>query len=170
VSAPAVVVAVMFAIWLFVTVVSQFERAKIFKLLDPFALIPLWTFFAPNPGTTDYHLLYRDIWRDGQVGHWKEVRLHTGRGLISTLWNPQKRRSKAFFDLVMALVQEAQRQPEEPRLLTISTPYILLINAVNSLPHTRFSTATQFLILQSHGYHAAQEPEVAVVSGVHQLC
>jgi hypothetical protein len=170
VSGPALVAAVVFAIWLLVTVLSQFDRAKTLKMLDLFGLIPTWTFFAPNPGTTDYHLLYRDIWRDGQVGHWKEVRLHAGRRLASTLWNPQKRRSKAFFDLVMALVQEAQRQPDEPRLLAVSAPYIVLVNAVNGLPHSRIAQATQFLILQTHGYHAAREPEVAVVSSVHSLC
>jgi hypothetical protein len=36
-------------------------------------LLPRWTFFAPNPGTVDYHLCYRHRLANGEFTHWQEV-------------------------------------------------------------------------------------------------
>lgn len=94
---------------------------------DVFSIIPSWNFFAPNPGTTDYHLLYRDKLESGELSVWREIPIDKEPSLLRAVWNPRKRKSKVLSDVVSVVNQStgqarnrafeiAQREFDEGRL------------------------------------------------------
>src|SRR5437667_4109401 len=64
-----------------------------FKYNDLAAFIPAWTFFAPNPVTTDTRVLWREMLFGGSISPWHEV-LPPSNGLLRAVWNPTKRQRK----------------------------------------------------------------------------
>lgn len=165
-----IAVIVFFSVWLILTVVNQFheKRPAWLKSLDIFGLIPIWTFFAPNPGMTDYHLLYRDRLPDGTLGQWKEVRLQTRTGTLSAVWGPDRRRNKTLSDLVSATIQLARTNGQKG--IPVSIPYLLLLNYITSLPHSLAADSTQFMVMEHEGYHESPDPSrVLMLSGMHRL-
>src|SRR5579863_3705743 len=74
-----VAVTVFLACWFLATILCQFRDTKLSTFirgrLDLFAMIPLWTFFAPKPGKRDYHLLYRDRDEPGTLTEWQEMEI-----------------------------------------------------------------------------------------------
>ena len=115
-------------------------------------LIPIWTFFAPNPGMTDYYLLYRDRLPDGSLDNWRKVDLKKSEnGLRLALWNPTKRKHKALTDMVSALTRVANHRAIEALIVTV--PYILILNFITSLSalarddrHTIHGFGTRWLL------------------------
>ena len=88
-------VAFALAMWLVLTVANQFEyaRAKLGPILahDVLGLIPVWTFFAPRPGTSDYRIFFRGKNARGESVPWAELELSEARKPWHFLWNPHKR-------------------------------------------------------------------------------
>jgi len=170
-SFAAIVVITVYVVWLAATIVNQFHSwcPKWLKAVNVFALIPIWTFFAPNPGMTDYYLLYRDRLPDGSLDNWKKIELKASdNGFRVALWNPTKRKHKALTDLVSTLTQVVKRQGSEG--LVVSVPYILILNFITSRPHSLGTDGTQFMVLEHGGF--SNEPErsrVLVMSGIHRL-
>ncbi len=164
------VVAGVLAAWTAATVVAALPPGRWLRRRDPLGLIPQWTFFAPNPGTHDYHLLWRDRLVGGLVTDWSEIELPRGRrGPIAVLWNPEKRANKALLDLVSSLLQlSAAGDVGNRRLgLQISTPYLALLNHVMSQPAAAATEARQFLVVESPG--AADEADGLFLSDVHDI-
>jgi hypothetical protein len=169
-SAAAAAVVVLYAAWVAATIANQFPTRCPARLraADVFGLLPVWTFFAPHPGTTDYYLLYRDRLRDGSLDPWREVELKPAEnGLRLALWNPGKRRHKAVSDVVGALLRSRGRHGEG---LVVTVPYILVLNAVTARPHAPGATGTQFMIMEHGGFAAGPErSRVLVLSAIHGL-
>jgi hypothetical protein len=161
---------VVFSTWLLVTMLFQIDRVgwtHWLKRHDYFAMIPVWTFFAPNPGTTDIHLLYRDRLTDGAVTRWKEVPLHTS--FLRVFWNPQKRFQKGLLDLSDDLRRHALNHVQRAEFILLHTGFIALLTFVTRQPHAPFATFTQFVIARSFGYHAETEAEVMFLSNFHRI-
>jgi hypothetical protein len=171
VSYPAIVVVVIYVVWAAATIANQFHSWSPLWLrsVDIFGLIPVWTFFAPNPGMTDYYLLYRDRLPDGSFDNWRTVELkESENGFRLALWNPTKRKHKALSDIVSSLIRLAKEGGSEALILTV--PYILLLNFISSLPHSLGTNGTQFMVLEHGGFSG--EPErsrVLVMSAIHRL-
>jgi hypothetical protein len=168
----SIVVVVIYVVWGAATIANQFHRwcPGWLRALDIFGLIPIWTFFAPNPGMTDYYLLYRDRLPDGSLDNWRKADLKASEnGLRLALWNPTKRKQKALTDLVSVLIRLANNHRRiEPLIATV--PYILILNFITSCPHSLGTTGTQFMVLEHGGFSG--EPErsrVLVMSGIHRL-
>lgn len=107
-------VAALLGLWFLATVLTQLTTwpgapksvaavVDWFQQYDLFAVVPNWNFFAPNPGTTDYHLLYRDRLDGGDFSMWREIATAKQSGLLRGIWNPRKRQSKVISDVVSAL-------------------------------------------------------------------
>ena len=169
-STAAAAVGALYATWVAATVANQFpDRCPAWlRSADVFGLVPVWTFFAPNPGTTDYYLLYRDRLPDGSLDPWRKVELKPAEnGLRLALWNPAKRRHKALSDVVGALLRTRGRPADG---LVVTVPYLLVLNAVTARPHAPGATGTQFMIMEHGGFAAGPErSRVLVLSGVHGL-
>src|SRR5439155_1736988 len=99
--------------------------------------------FAPNPGVSDHYLLFRDRLVTGSVTCWREIALSDRRRWWRAVWHPHRRRRKALMDLVSALAQMGVKD----NALTLSVPYLLLLDLVSRHEHSPLSAATQFTIL-----------------------
>ena len=141
-------VTLIFLVWAVLSILNQFSsgiksaRFSIFsriKLRDHFALIPLWTFFAPNPGTRDHDVLFRDQLVDGEHTAWRQLSDPSVQWSCA-FWNPKKRIKKARLDLTVFLAQHLIRAVESGKEDTaqsvfLSLPYIGLATQVTTAPH-----------------------------------
>jgi hypothetical protein len=169
-----------FAGWFAVSVLNQTQRTRrvVGKLVayDLCGLIPIWTFFAPNPGDTDLHLLVRDRGEDGRVADWREVRL-AGRRRLSDLWNPRRRINKALVDVAFDLTRPAaapeggERPVPEPagKERVLSFPYLLILAYVSRLEGDFGAAERQFALARTAGLSGRGRPDVLLVSPFHAL-
>jgi len=158
-------------VWLFLSVLNQFSFPFMNAVTqyDRWALLPRWTFFAPNPGCTDFRLVYRTFDAQDQPSPWREVSMVRERALLDAIWNPDKRRSKALVDLTQALLL-ARRKCDEPAVLMTSFSYVAIAHYIDRLPRLQESAQSwQFLVLQTHGIFAESTPDILIRSGVHNF-
>lgn len=167
----AIAVVILYVVWCAATIANQFHSwcPRWLKALDVFGLIPVWTFFAPNPGMTDYYLLYRDRLPSGSLDNWRRVELRPWENSFRfALWNPTKRKQKALSDMVSALIRLAKDRKAEELIVTV--PYILILNFITSRPHSLGTNGTQFMVLEHGGFSGDPErSRVLVMSGIHRL-
>lgn len=170
-SDAAIVVVIIYVVWGAATVANQFHSwcPTWLRAVDVFGLIPVWTFFAPNPGMTDYYLLYRDRLPDGSLDNWRKVELkQSENGFRLALWNPTKRKHKALSDIVSSLIRLAKHRESEALVATV--PYILILNFITSRPHSLGTNGTQFMVLEHSGFSGESErSRVLMMSGIHRL-
>lgn len=137
----------------------------------------MWTFFAPNPGKSDYHLIYRDRRRSGVVEDWTEIPLTHRRTMLSSLWNPMRRDTKTLPDIVnvvASLVKHHQDQgtPDEDLgdIVMLSTPYLMLLTLVTSRVAIRQDVGQrQFALVESYGFDRSTPPDVVLCSPFHAV-
>jgi hypothetical protein len=161
---------VVLGIWLFLSIIAQFRGIKWIKWVkdkDSLALIPSWTFFAPNPGVTDYKLLYRDRLFNGQFNNWKEV-AHRNNSILNFIWNPDKRRQKAIADSCRSLLQTANKNSENKAILS-SAPYLTIMAYIMNMPKNSLYEYRLFLIVRTFGYISSKPPDILFLSYLHKL-
>jgi hypothetical protein len=166
----AVIVIGLWACWFAVSALTQFVPPRWDETLrawDVFSLLPRWTFFAPNPGVSDFHLLYRDRLANGTFGPWTEIPLEDRNALGKAFWNPRKRKGKLLSDAVRGLIRIAALYPATGYKTTM--PYLVILNFIASLPRWPLTTGTQFLNMESFGFFAAKPPRVVFRSEMHRL-
>lgn len=135
------------------------------RTLDLFNWLPFWNFFAPRPGTLDFHLLYRDQLPDGVLTSWREIPLGQQRRWHDFLWNPRRRLKKALFDAAGGIKRKSAR--EDGPDVRITVPYLLLLTYVSGLPRIYPAVKTQFLVMASTPAAAESEPVVLLYSDLH---
>jgi hypothetical protein len=156
-----------FTVWFLASVVCQIPTrlARVINRYDLFRLVPRWSFFAPNPGHTDYHILYRDSAAGTPISAWRELPV-PGRTLLAMFWNPDKRLRKCLVDCTQQIVATAAATRTADHM-AISIPYLLLLNIVMRQCVNPGVASRQFVIAQSYGFHPARKPEVLVRSEFH---
>jgi len=167
----AFVIGTVLGVWLLLSILNQCSLSfmKAIGRYDRCFLLPVWTFFAPNPGSTDYRLVYRDFDRHEVPSPWSEVPLVRRRRGLDALWHPDKRRSKGVFDLGAHLLQ--LRHKHGGSAATMATfPYVALLHYVDGLPRNGEVRYRQFMIVQTHGQFSDADPDVLVCSEVHSVC
>jgi hypothetical protein len=135
---------------LLLTIICQRPRWKPLQTLkynDLAAFIPAWTFFAPNPGTTDTRILWREMLFGGSISPWHEV-LPPNNGPLRPVWNPTKRQRKLITDVGPMVLCLAHTNPKSEYTL-ISLPYLIILHRVMSLPASPIVCARQFLVVQT---------------------
>jgi hypothetical protein len=162
---------IFFSVWFVFSVINQFDPRGFDKVkkYDYFSLIPKWTFFAPNPGSTDYHLLYRDITHDGEICQWTVAISPDDRGLLSAFWNPQKRVRKAQADMVRSLIRLPDEQKDNIYFIYFTLPYLLLLNMVTNMPCEPNVKSRQFMVMETSGFNRRFAPRLLIQSGVHDV-
>lgn len=163
------VVITILALWFLLSALAQLKlgASKSLKNYDAFSLLPNWSFFAPRPGTVDYHLLFRDCVSSDECEKWQEIVLSDPRTPLAAVWNPGKRCKKALSDNVRVLVQFSKRGSIEGISLTV--PYLATLNYITAIPRDRSITKTQFMILRSYGFHFNKSPDLILVSDLHAV-
>ena len=129
-----VVVCVIFAVWLPVSVVSQFRSSsRRVRRYDPLALAPQWRLFASTPARVDYVLEYRCCRlsaerRAANPTPWVEVPFVDDRRLFHWLLNPKRRAKKAAYQSCGKV--NRMRREGRPSRMRRSAHYLLLLRRV----------------------------------------
>lgn len=147
------------------TVVCQVEGrwAEALRQRDMFGLFPGWNFFAPRPGSVDFHLLYRDELPGGALTDWREIPLTHQRRWHDWIWNPERRLKKVVFDAFTALAQVVTLEAD----VRLSVPYLVLLTYVTAYPRLYAFERTQFLLMMSTPDRPGSEPVEVVLSDRH---
>jgi hypothetical protein len=164
----------VFAGWFVLTLLTQHPQRSFDRLrsLDPIGLtIPNWRFFAPEPATQDFHLMYRTRGADGQVSPWHEASSIVRRRLVHAFWFPGRRREKAFFDVGIDLIALNSLEVEQ---MQQASSYRLVANYIRHAVERREragdlepgSDAFQFMVVLYSGYDESGDPEYRFVSGL----
>lgn len=168
-----VVIALLIS-WFLLSVMNQHKRTRALiggvAYRDICSLLPLWTFFAPNPGRTDLYLLYRDRDADGLISSWRLVRSSTRPSLFS-LWSPQRRIHKGIVDVASNFTKESIHEPRQPvsKQQVVSFPYLLLLNYVCGKPIDFRARTRQFALAKTEGHGTEHDPEVIFLSAFHTI-
>lgn len=163
-------VAAILVVWFVLTILHHlpFRLFDEIRASDSLRLLPRWNFFAPEPGVSDFHLLFRDHLVDESVTPWQKFKIErTQRSLVSWLWQPNKRVPKAVFDLGTSLLSVVTDSTKAPEMVPFSLPYLMFLNAVSSMPKSPFTVSRQFVLVKTDGVSAP--PDVLFISHVHEL-
>ncbi|MEH6305781.1 hypothetical protein RYH73_09005 [Olivibacter sp. CPCC 100613] len=162
--------------WFICTLICQFRSSKLSTFikshLDCFGLVPLWTFFAPNPGKKDYHILFRDKNGDEIISEWEELEITEERSAFSWLWNPEKRDKKILSDVVQNLVSHLpyyRNENQSTNLIMFSMPYIIILNVLSHYHRRTNFSYRQFMLAESSGYLNETGPSVILLSVFHKI-
>lgn len=155
--------------WFSITLLCQRQTAlaNAIRARDVFSIIPVWTFFAPNPEVLNFHLLYRDLLPDGKYTPFLEITL-CNHSMLRTLWYPKRRHWKVLVDVVHTLTHFSNASSEERRKVEETLPYIILANYVSNLPHTPEAIGTQFAIFSAQG-QLSEDQKLVLLSKNHSL-
>ena len=168
-----IIVGAFLGLWFAASVVHQappdwWMRVKRF---GHFPLVPRWTFFAPQPGRYDEHLLYRDI-AGGVAGPWLQVDSGDFRPVGRCFFNPTRFRQKALFDLVNRLRagrNEFARFGLDARSMQLSSGYMALLAWVAGQPAPVRPCLRQFAVARTAGHGAGRTLQIQFVSEPHPL-
>jgi hypothetical protein len=165
------VLAVLFGSWLLISALAQVEvvvpRLRTIRRFDLFSVVPQYNFFAPVPGTKDFHLLVRSTTQNGEFSRWLELTSVPGRRWWNCLWNPDRRVRKALFDHATTLARESQAC--SLTALQISIPYLVLLNHATAVIAPLGASQVQFLIAMSSGTCSTEDARPLFLSQVHQV-
>jgi hypothetical protein len=166
---PLVALTALFAAWWLISACNQIRSGALTARLRryiPFSLIPLWTFFAPNPARADVRLVWRE--EDGGAwGDWQE--LHFGFAPARSRWlvNPELILNKAVTDLVYSLLRV--RPDLDDRSILLTSAYVTLLSIVVGNRRHATCSALQFAVVRSFRSSHTRQVDVAFVSEVHDL-
>jgi hypothetical protein len=148
----------LFGMWFALTVIVQmpWKRCKLPRRFEPTGhLLPGWHFFSPKPVIADLEVLYRYTRKnavDGEATEWKEIFPYTGRPVQYLFYNPHRRARKVLFQCAQRILQTSGGHPERSFLLSLSIPYLLLLDRVTAMCPD--ADAVQFRIdVVRHGPH-----------------
>jgi hypothetical protein len=159
--------------WLILTCANQpvFKSNKWINRNDLFRLVPVWTFFAPNPGVSDFNLLSRVKLEDGTITSFQEVPLRSKKALSVALFNPERRLQKVLNDHARTILRQIDNEitEENKQNIKLTFSYISVLNYCARLPAVPHAHAIQFVILESFGYQELMEPRLILNSDFHRI-
>lgn len=166
-----IMVTVILIIWFILSILNQFHRGRWIrrvKRYDVLGIIPVWTFFAPNPGRTDYYLLYRDFSSDGTISPWHEIDVHSKRR-FRAIWSSSRRVGKAIGDLHRILLRPRSKDDPYNKSRLIEVYYILLLNFILKQPRDFRAEKRQFMIAETKGFDFRSDPQILLISHPHRF-
>lgn len=151
--------------WLGLTAAANLPKTvKLVRKFDQLDLLPAWTFFAPNPGTSDSIILVRDVFPDGTTSPWRIAWRELPAG-GRMWWRPDKRVSKLVTDCCSSI-----RQYETDRDVTLSSAYLIIAAMVEAGPHEAGANGFQFSTADVPGWWKGnRHPELIYRSAEIQL-
>lgn len=158
----------LLAIWFVASVLQQFGIAQhlIFRY-DIFRVVPRFTFFAPNPGSSDYLLVTRHS--DGIASsEWEEVAVCHPSPVFRAFLNPTSIFNKALSDVAQMLVimmERLRKDGHPPELLAVTRPYLAIGDFVGS--KTVSTQPFEFAVLAQNDVHGVESMKLIVHSQWH---
>lgn len=163
----ALAATVLVVIWLLATVAAHLPGPlSRVRRLDRFALLPAWSFFAPNPGISDSVLLVRDRLDDERWTPWR-VAWRERPNRFWWAWRPGKRVAKLVSDAASGyrsdLTRDAQAAPLGPA-------FLLLARIAERAPHDFRALAFQFAIVDISRWWSAHPVAIGAVFSPAIVC
>jgi len=160
----------VFSAWFLLTIAFQKNNTitRLVTRFDRFNLIPRWSFFTPDPGASNYHLVYRSRDDETSVSPWLELDL-SPRGILFPLWNPRKRYREGMIELFQLLALFSPTYPAER--LQFTAPYIILLDVARKRLGGSLSPRAfyQFAVVETRGPSGASVPCVRFYSLTHPV-
>lgn len=127
-------------------------------LLDSFAILPEWRFFAQastlgaDDLARDTHLIVRDRDAAGRIGGWQPVLSDATRRWHHAIWNPQAR----VTIVILTLGEDLARVCRQGMMAEIqqSLRYLMVLRCALEAPHDREVRNRQFAIVHTTGRQA----------------
>lgn len=160
----------IFSVWFLLTIAFQANSplTTVIRRFDRFNLVPRWSFFAPDPGASNYHFLYRSQTETTSVGPWREVNL-SPRGAFFVVWNPHKRYREGMIELFQLLALSRVNHSVES--LQFTSPYLILLGVartqLGAAPPRR--SFYQFALVETRGPSGGAVPVVRFYSLSHPV-
>jgi len=163
--------AAVLGIWFGLTLLNQIPTGLIawldaVRTADRLQLLPRWNFFAPTPGTQDFHVFARGFEPDGSQTDWKELDPYDERKWSTSFWNPHKKQRKVICDLIQYSMLTAVAIEGPERAILLSTPYLAILNSVTALYRKNNCVYCQFILASSQGF-SEREGTILIRSEVH---
>lgn len=124
-------VVIVLLLWTFLSILNQFIFFR--KKMNWFNLLPVWTYFTPNPTPPDYRLLYRTK-SNNLFSSWKEIRNSKFNSNLKFIWHPTKRYRKLVSTSTSNLVSEiinlygSEISGFDYSLLELRLPYKIILS------------------------------------------
>lgn len=169
-SALGTFLVVLVCVFLVLTILAQNQMlSSRIAVVDPFHLIPRWTFFAPNPAVHDTNLVVRRVGDEaGTQADWHAVKICDPRHWSDLIWNPKKRVHKMVTDLAQSLMMLRLRSHIGHDGCPTTLPYLLLFNFCANSAGLRDGERCEFGVVRSSGLFDARL-WLVYRSGVHAL-
>ena len=164
-SDAVLVLNIAFGVWMALTVAIQFAPvSRWLARYDRLGMVPRWTFFAPNPGTNDHHVVYRECLSpdadlttpdrieaaSNMLSPWREMADLCPGHHILFLWNPQRRINKTISDLINAFTITRRENPEFQKYIHYTVEYLILLHlALRDAPP---NAQRQFAVVRTNGF------------------
>jgi hypothetical protein len=172
-------VALILVVWLVLSALFQINPISPYLgRFDPFALLPKWTFFAPNPGISDYHVVFRATKEkyesaeaqaltvdDELMGPWQDLQLYERDVVIPLLWNPNRRITKTLSDVVNGIVRYRAQDRDYEKHIIYGVEYIWLTHTI--LTQIEAKCIYQWALLKTHGFVDRRNLAVIYLSNCH---
>ncbi len=165
-----VAISILF-IWFVASIIHQFrfDWWKFFIRFDIFNFLPNWSFFAPNPGKHDFHLVYR-AWIQDQPSPWQEIVTLSGNWYLRWIWHPSRYPTKALSDLTYGLYRAIYNSNGDKTMVMFSSSYLSLLNLVMSQsPLEGTDHYRQFAIVVTQGFKEGRHIEIKFLSELHRV-
>ncbi len=164
-----IAMAAVFAAWWTISACNQFRSGAWTLRLRrhiPLGLIPLWTFFAPNPAQSDSRVVWREE-HDGEWSGWQELHFGFAPRLTRWLVNPEITLNKAITDLVGSLLQARAEWGDRSALL--NSAYVMLLSIVLAQPRQTGCSSVQFAVVRTSAGALARRLDVVFLSEIHAV-
>jgi len=165
-----------FSIWALSSALWQFdflrEKFPLTALIWKYRLLPIYTFFAPNPGMFDYRIVLRASDASGATGEWSEVDHLIERRWYHFLWNPRKRIQKVIADSISGVkgainsCEPGDTAAEQRAQIMITPGYMALLNIAAS-ECKKEDKYVQFLVAESCNVSGHRENQPIFRSPMH---
>lgn len=170
------IIFILYLSWLILTCFNQFHSDRVKQRLariDILRLLPVWTFFAPNPGVSDFNLLYRAKGKSGKISPFHNIPLNGDKNILNAVWNPRKRIQKAIGDFVQEIrrvVISEEITAENQHFLKLTFGYIVILHYCANLSKSMEDIeSVQFSIIETFGHFEGREPRLVINSDFHYL-
>jgi hypothetical protein len=165
------VIGFVFLFWFGLSVFRQLpdkHSHSIFRY-DILSLIPTWKLFV-TPIEKDFHLLYRDRFKDGEkMAGWEMVTIDKHYRFIGAIWNPTQLFDKCKYDLITQLALSTA-SVQDPSELEETMPYQAILNYIMYL-HRKYDDIeefdTQFMIMITNGVLSEEPARSIFLSSFH---
>lgn len=164
------IVTFFFSAWFILTIFGQHpggsHRSRyVLHRLSSTIFMPHWSFFAPDPGTHDDHLLFRVVEIDGvdsteSYGSWNEISYSEAIPFVAHFYSKRSRQSKGIIDIFSTLESiEGQTKYEADKDVVLGgrqaiANYVAKNANYANTPLINFDV----LLVKTAGYEKSAEP------------